>query len=78
MLSDIIYQTILHIIRSKAGKIFYIFANISITGASTPGPNYRPNSGFWGRGPQKSFGLKKQTPLPKGPGQSINFAFEKV
>jgi len=42
----------------------------NFTGFVTPGPNYRPNSSYWGRGFKKSFGdnVKPQGDH-KGPGK---------
>ena len=37
-------------------------------GFNTPGPGYRPNSPYWGRGSQKSFGLKLLYDEPTTPG----------
>ncbi|KAL4226052.1 hypothetical protein ACF0H5_014040 [Mactra antiquata] len=37
-------------------------------GFNTPGPNYRPNSSYWGRGHTKSFGDRWKSTDPKGPG----------
>lgn len=37
-------------------------------GFNTPGPDYRPHSPYWGRGPEKSFGLKLEDEDPTTPG----------
>lgn len=39
-------------------------------GVETPGPNYRPNSPYWGRGPEHHFGvrLKEKSAETPGPG----------
>ncbi|XP_061179157.1 uncharacterized protein LOC133187771 isoform X2 [Saccostrea echinata] len=39
-------------------------------GFSTPGPNYRPNSSYFGRGPKKSFGVARTTVWKCSPGPS--------
>ncbi len=45
-------------------------------GFNTPGPDYRPNSPYWGRGTQKSFGLKliNDDPFTPGPGKHTEYA----
>lgn len=37
-------------------------------GFQTPGPNYRPNSGYWKRGPEKSFGSARNISYNENPG----------
>ncbi|XP_052284361.1 sperm-tail PG-rich repeat-containing protein 2-like isoform X2 [Dreissena polymorpha] len=41
---------------------------VDTKGFCTPGPNYRPNSSYWGRGPKKSFGARFKEQTPEGPG----------
>ncbi|XP_046354323.1 uncharacterized protein LOC124133829 [Haliotis rufescens] len=37
-------------------------------GFETPGPDFRPNSGYWGRGPKKSFGSRRPVFFQDKPG----------
>ena len=37
-------------------------------GVENPAPTYRPNSAYWGHGPEKSFGGARRTKTPEGPG----------
>ncbi|XP_077977745.1 organic cation transporter protein-like [Glandiceps talaboti] len=48
-----------HIDGVKDGHPNSLVQPVDTHGFKTPGPNYRPNSGYWGRGPKKSFGLSK-------------------
>ena len=38
------------------------------TGVETPGPDYRPNSPYWGRGPEHHFGVHLQQKSAETPG----------
>ena len=42
-------------------------------GVKTPGPDYRPNSPYWGRGPQHHIGvrLKPKSAETPGPGEQM-------
>ncbi|XP_046582535.1 uncharacterized protein LOC124289904 [Haliotis rubra] len=37
-------------------------------GFESPGPDFQPNSGYWGRGPEKSFGTKREVVFQENPG----------
>jgi len=43
-------------------------------GFKTPGPDHRPNSPYWGRGPEHHFGnrLKSKSAETPGPGELIS------
>lgn len=48
-----------------------IFMHYCVLGVETPGPDYRPNSPYWGRGPKHHFGvcLQKKSAETPGPGK---------
>ncbi|XP_053377786.1 uncharacterized protein LOC128547922 [Mercenaria mercenaria] len=52
------------------GPVNRLVQPVDTKGFDTPGPNYRPNSSYWGRGPKKSFGgrFNLKTNVTKGPG----------
>ncbi|XP_070558598.1 uncharacterized protein [Ptychodera flava] len=64
-----------HLDGVNAGHPGRLVQPVDTHGFRTPGPNYRPNSGYWGRGPKKSFGLsnpsKNQTLGPGPAGYTI-------
>ncbi|XP_065830083.1 uncharacterized protein [Oscarella lobularis] len=54
----------------SAGPPNYAVQPVDTPGFQTPGPNYRPNSPYWGRGHEKSIGLRlpSEDPTTPGPG----------
>ncbi|XP_071083971.1 uncharacterized protein [Haliotis cracherodii] len=61
------YDTMNHM--GSCGPCFSMASkHTCIDGFETPGPDFRPNSGYWGRGPKKSFGSKRPDFFPDNPG----------
>jgi len=64
---------------TACGHLWYVANNDDYTllcngaGVKTPGPDYRPNSPYWGRGPQHHIGvrLKPKSAETPGPGEQM-------
>ncbi len=52
----------------ESGPPNHLVQPVDSHGFDTPGPNYRPNSSYWGRGPKKSFGSSRRCRATVGPG----------